>query len=137
MTGKFPFEGKSAYSIIMKHVHEPLVPVHEVVNEAPPELSVLIETMMAKKPEDRFQSVEDILPDLLTFFLGSGLYSVSKNLTPVGNSSIGPAYGTGTRVLINAARKIAASSRLRDQADKKGTGSDDNLPTGQNSGGEN
>ena len=117
VTGKYPFEGDSAYMIIMKHVHEPLVPTHDVVPEIPKQMSDLIEKMMAKKPEDRFQTVEDLLPDLLSFFLGSGLYSVNEDLRPVNGSSSGPLYGTKTRILFNVAKKIMASSRSPDQTD--------------------
>ena len=118
VTGRYPFEGESAYMVIMKHVHEPLVPAHEVAEGVPGELSNLIQKMMAKKPEDRFQSVEDILPDLLTLFLGSGLYSVNEDLTPMNTGSGEPIIGTRTRVLINAARKVMEASRSREQTTK-------------------
>ena len=119
VAGRYPFEGESAYMMIMKHVHEPLKPPHELVSEIPSELSALINKMMAKKPEDRFQSVEEMLPDLLTFFLGSGLYNVNKDLKPINSKSDTPMFGTRTRVLINTARRIIASSREHNEKGKK------------------
>ena len=119
ITGEYPFKGESPYMVIMKHVHEPLTLPHKIVSEIPPDLSILIQKMMAKKPEDRFQTVEELLPDLLTFFLGSGLYNVNKDLSPMGMDSKTPCFGAQTRVLINTAKKLIRSSRARNNTRKE------------------
>lgn len=111
VTGQHPFAGESAYLVIMKHVHEALTPPHEVVSEIPEELSTLIQKMMAKKPDERYQSVEEMLPDLLMFFLGSGFYSIDNTLEPLRPGSDTPMFGAKTRVLLNTAKKMIDYSR--------------------------
>jgi serine/threonine-protein kinase PpkA len=57
LTGKKPYEGKTAMSVILKHAREPIptLPEH-LVNYQP-----AIDKMMAKRPGHRFQSVEELL----------------------------------------------------------------------------
>jgi CheY-like chemotaxis protein len=57
LTGKKPFLGDTAMSVIVKHNQAPM-PI------LPPDLAAYqpaIDRMMAKKPEDRFQTVEELL----------------------------------------------------------------------------
>lgn len=61
VTGKPPFEGKTALEIISKHQTEPLVPPEVVVKRLPKNLSAIVVKMMAKKPEDRYQTMEDVI----------------------------------------------------------------------------
>jgi len=57
LTGKKPYEGKTAMAVIIKHAREPIptLPEH-LVNYQP-----AIDKMMAKRPGHRFQSVEELL----------------------------------------------------------------------------
>jgi hypothetical protein len=61
ITGSLPFEGGSAMNIMFKHAHEPPAPLLERVPSCPPELAAVIERMLAKKPEDRFARMEDVV----------------------------------------------------------------------------
>ncbi len=61
VTGSLPFEGGSAMNIMFKHAHEPPAPLLERVPDCPPELAAVIERMLAKKPEDRFARMEDVV----------------------------------------------------------------------------
>ncbi len=61
VTGSLPFEGGSAMNIMFKHAHEPPAPLLERVPGCPPELAAVIERMLAKKPEDRFARMEDVV----------------------------------------------------------------------------
>ena len=67
ITGVYPFSADSVYEMVMKHLEEPLVPPHELQKEIPVEISECIVQMMAKKPEDRHQTIEDLLPDFIEF----------------------------------------------------------------------
>ncbi|MGD8871302.1 MAG: protein kinase [Gemmatimonadota bacterium] len=58
LTGKLPFEGDSAVTTMYKHCHEPLPPLEDFRPDCPPELRETIERMVAKKPEDRWPSLE-------------------------------------------------------------------------------
>jgi serine/threonine protein kinase len=54
LTGKMPFEATTPYALMHKHINEAAVPVHEVRPDAPPAIDRVLQTAMAKNPEDRF-----------------------------------------------------------------------------------
>jgi len=61
ITGRIPFEGRSAYEIMTKHMKEPLT-VPEALNpDVSRELSAIVKKMMAKDKEDRFQSMTEVV----------------------------------------------------------------------------
>lgn len=67
ITGRPPFEGKTALEIISKHLTEPIVPPEVVVKRVPPALSAILLKMMAKKPEDRHQTMDEVIAALEGF----------------------------------------------------------------------
>ena len=117
VTGRFPFQAKSVNDMIMKHLNEPLIPPHKIKSEIPIDISNCIQKMMAKKPGDRFKSVEEILPDLMTFFLDSGYYPANNEGAKRGDKGFSP--GPLTKIIIDTAKKVAISSNARKQAGKE------------------
>ena len=109
ITGRYPFEAKSINDVIMKHLHEPLTPPHEINSEIPVDISLCIQKMMEKKLEDRFQSAEDLLPELMMFFLDSGYYPASSDQEEKKYGGAGPV----TSMLINTAKKVALGGKKR------------------------
>ena len=67
LTGKPPFEGKTALEVISKHQTEPIIPPEVVVKRVPKALSAILLKMMAKRPEDRFQTMDDVIAALEGF----------------------------------------------------------------------
>lgn len=67
LTGKPPFEGRTAMEIISKHQTEPITPPEVVVKRVPRTLSAILQKMMAKKPEDRYQSMDEVIAALEGF----------------------------------------------------------------------
>ncbi len=67
ITGRPPFEGKTALEIISKHQTEPIVPPEVVVKRVPKALSAILLKMMAKKPDDRHQSMDEVIAALEGF----------------------------------------------------------------------
>ena len=65
LAGRPPFVGKSGAEILRKHVREPLVPLEAVNPLVPAALAAIVERMMAKAPEDRYQTMTDVLKDLV------------------------------------------------------------------------
>ena len=55
VTGRPPFEGRTAVEILSKHQTEPITPPELVVKRVPKALSAIILKMIAKKPEDRLR----------------------------------------------------------------------------------
>lgn len=66
-TGKPPFSGDNPVAIAYKHVKEP-PPAPRSLNPAvPPALEAIILKALAKEPESRYQSAEDMRTDLIAF----------------------------------------------------------------------
>ncbi|RME02294.1 MAG: serine/threonine protein kinase [Planctomycetota bacterium] len=64
VVGKVPFDGESTPRIMVKHVLEALVPPHERKAGVPLEVSEVIMRMMAKRPDGRFQTPEQLRLEL-------------------------------------------------------------------------
>jgi hypothetical protein len=60
ITGKPPFSGKTVMELFSKHASEPIVPPDVVIKRVPKEISAIVQKMVAKKPEERFQDMEEV-----------------------------------------------------------------------------
>ena len=67
VTGRPPFDGTTAVELMTKHAYEPLVPPEHIVARVPREVSDIIQRMMAKNAEDRFQSMAEVIRTLETW----------------------------------------------------------------------
>lgn len=61
VTGRPPFEGKSVFELITKHQTEPIVPPETIVKRVPRALSEIILKMVAKRPEDRYANLSEVI----------------------------------------------------------------------------
>jgi len=61
ITGRLPFEAETAMSMMYRHKHEALIPPHEVVHALPVSISQVICKMMAKKREQRYQTMTEVI----------------------------------------------------------------------------
>jgi len=64
VTGKLPFEGSTPAAVMHKHLKEQLIPPDHIVPSLSTGVGEVIERMMAKKPEDRYTTMRDLLTDL-------------------------------------------------------------------------
>ncbi|MET8678419.1 protein kinase [Streptomyces sp. NPDC004647] len=55
-----PFTGETPLSVVYQHVQDDPVPPSEVTGAVPPELDGLVMRSLAKDPDDRFQSAEEM-----------------------------------------------------------------------------
>jgi serine/threonine-protein kinase len=60
LAGQPPFVGSSPFEVALQHVQKEPEPLVKVRPDLPPELCALVHKMMAKKPEDRFQTGREI-----------------------------------------------------------------------------
>jgi serine/threonine protein kinase len=60
LTGRQPFPGGTSQDKILCHQTREPVPLEELNPDVPPGFRALVRKMMAKKPEDRFASAEDL-----------------------------------------------------------------------------
>jgi serine/threonine-protein kinase len=64
MVGHVPFTGESPTAIMMKHLQEPPPSVLEERKDLPAAVGRVVTRAMAKRPEDRFQTVKELTDDL-------------------------------------------------------------------------
>ena len=70
VTGKPPYDGPNEAVIYARHRTEPIPLAHEVAPHVSENTSRVIEKMMQKKPEDRYQTVADLCADLTNLYHG-------------------------------------------------------------------
>jgi len=64
LTGKLPFVGDTALSVALQHVNNPPPPLIKQRSDIPLALAAVVERMIEKKPENRFQTFHSILQEL-------------------------------------------------------------------------
>ncbi|MFA5206098.1 MAG: protein kinase, partial [Lentisphaeria bacterium] len=64
LTGRFPFLADTPAEIAQKHLTTPLTPPHQLVKEIPEAVSLVIQIMMAKRPEHRYADSTELARDL-------------------------------------------------------------------------
>ncbi|MFG2284642.1 protein kinase [Streptomyces sp. NPDC048595] len=60
LTLRPPFTGETPLSVVYQHVQDMPVPASEVADAVPPELDGLVMRSLAKDPDDRFQTAEEM-----------------------------------------------------------------------------
>jgi serine/threonine-protein kinase len=64
LTGGVPFRGENFVAIALRHVNEPPPSVLDRRPDCPPRLAIAVERAMAKRPEDRFASMQELVAEL-------------------------------------------------------------------------
>jgi serine/threonine-protein kinase len=64
LVGDVPFSGDNFVAVAMRHVNEPVPSVLEHRPDCPPRLDFAIQRAMAKDPDDRFASMDDLVVEL-------------------------------------------------------------------------
>ena len=64
LTGRVPFMAEDSADVMRKHLKEKLIPPDHINTTLSAGVSEVIEIMMAKKKEDRYNDVEELLTDL-------------------------------------------------------------------------
>jgi serine/threonine protein kinase len=67
LTGQPPFKGKTAMEVMSKHQTEPIVRPEKLEKRVPAEVSDILLKMLAKKVEDRYQDLGEVITDLEKF----------------------------------------------------------------------
>ena len=81
--GKVPYKGNSSFETVHKHISEPIPDPKKENPELPDTVAEVIQKMMAKKPEERYQSLKEvskILSDLLDSISDSKIGFAPKNI---------------------------------------------------------
>ncbi|MEZ6185539.1 MAG: bifunctional serine/threonine-protein kinase/formylglycine-generating enzyme family protein [Planctomycetota bacterium] len=72
ITGKRPFTGKSVVEIMQKHVEQEPISPRDYNPEISPTLARVVLRMMAKAPDDRYQSADEVIEALDRFLREEG-----------------------------------------------------------------
>src|SRR5215217_8114165 len=73
LTGEVPFTGDSPVEIAMRHLSDTPRPPSMVRPEIPPDLDMVVLRALAKRPEDRFQTAEEMDAELERVASGAGV----------------------------------------------------------------
>jgi serine/threonine-protein kinase len=93
--GTPPFRGNSPIDVAYQHVHSEAQPLAEIRPDLPAALCAIVHKMMAKKPEDRYQSAREIVRDVNQLREALNLGAVSA--ISISSSFIGVAPTDGLR----------------------------------------
>ena len=63
-SGRVPFDGPSVMDVLLHQIHSPLTPMRKICLELPRALCWVVEKMLAKSPDDRYQDYDELLHDL-------------------------------------------------------------------------
>jgi CheY-like chemotaxis protein/predicted Ser/Thr protein kinase len=80
-TGSPPFEGNNAEEVLTKHLEQPLMPLKKKNPKVSPALGRIIERMMEKSPEKRYQDYRHIVKDLKGLESRAQTFQKLKNAT--------------------------------------------------------
>jgi serine/threonine-protein kinase len=64
LTYQLPFEGKDAGETLLKIIHDPPPPLGRFLSAYPPELDDIVQRVLAKNPDERYQTATDLAFDL-------------------------------------------------------------------------
>jgi Tol biopolymer transport system component/tRNA A-37 threonylcarbamoyl transferase component Bud32 len=107
LAGRTPFQGASPQAVLAAHVTEEAVPVTRHRDQVSAELESVVMRCLAKKPADRWQSADEMLPYLETMTTSSG------GLTPTATRPLqGITVGRSSRVWWMALGAAAAVTVL-------------------------
>jgi predicted Zn finger-like uncharacterized protein len=67
LAGQPPFQGKTAAEILAKHASAPFVPTESFTKRVPKGLTAIVSKMLAKKPDDRFTNMGEVIVALERF----------------------------------------------------------------------
>ena len=64
LTNEVPFPGENFVAVAMRHINEPPPPIRDKRPDVSPRLELAVQRAMAKRPEDRFQTMADFCREL-------------------------------------------------------------------------
>ena len=110
VSGQLPFDGDNFMGILTQHMYKAPVPVRALVNtaECPPGLEAFIQKCLLKRPENRYQTMEELGADIKRLTTSSEPRAVSDMMARSGSTSVPQDYFKSAQVAV-----IPASPRSR------------------------
>lgn len=115
VTGQPPFSGENPVAVAYKHVREDPVPPTQANRAVPPGFEAIVMTALAKDPNLRYQTADDLRSDLLRFSQGQavvGGQAATRMMTAVGAGAAAGAAAAGATTVLPAAGRTAATEMV-------------------------
>jgi len=105
-TGRVPFDAEDMVTILGQQMHMPPKPFRELglEQEIPPAFEQIVFKCLAKKPSERYQSMNELIADLDSF---------RKNMTPSQPPSSKPSPKIGANIPVSASSPDEITSSLK------------------------
>jgi serine/threonine-protein kinase len=113
VTGSVPFAGDSPVSVAYLHVREPVSKPSDHRPGLPLEIETIILTCLAKSPDERYQTSDELRADLLRFRRGQAVHGgpVTAAVTSVGDPTIAMARTSVAPIIPGGAGPARKKSR--------------------------
>lgn len=98
LSGQTPFDANTPSSQMIHHVCEQPQPLSKIAPQIEPQLVRIVERLLKKRPEERYQSVDEVLVDLQQLPGQLPLVMPGMPLTQVGKAVSPPAQWTPRRI---------------------------------------
>jgi serine/threonine protein kinase len=72
-TGKLPYDAETPLAVILKHLNEPIPSARRLNPDLPESIDKIINRLMAKDPDDRYQTATELITDLERVERGEGV----------------------------------------------------------------
>ncbi|MFD3803526.1 protein kinase [Streptomyces sp. NPDC058611] len=82
LSGNVPFAGSTALGVLHRHLYEPPLPVRQLRPEVPAELEAVLLRLLAKDPQDRPSSAQEVYEALVPLLPARGSAAPSGPLDP-------------------------------------------------------
>lgn len=107
LTGQTPFTADTAFAVMLKHINDPIPLPHQLNSGLSPAVERVLLKLLAKNPEDRFQTAADFVASLEQAVAEGGN---EEAITPSGMHEVGDA----TRVAPSAADEATVVDQAPD-----------------------
>jgi eukaryotic-like serine/threonine-protein kinase len=104
-TGRVPFKCRSQAETMNAVINTPHTPIAKLNREMPRELAAVIDRALAKEPSDRYQTMREVMSDLLQLSAQSGRLNSSLGSLDRGSTLYVPPYAQLKRALRAASVK--------------------------------
>ena len=113
VTGAVPFAGDSAVSVAYLHVREPVKAPSQRTPDLPPPLETIILTCLAKDPNERYQSADELRADLLRFRRGQAVIGgpATAAVTAIGDQTVAMARTSVAPIIAGTSGPARPKSR--------------------------
>jgi serine/threonine-protein kinase len=106
LTGTLPFNGDTPVEIAMKHLSQTPEPPSHLRPELPRDLDLVVTRALAKDPEDRYQSAEEMDADLERLARGAAVSAeTEESATQIMRAPTGPMSATAATMIVPPRRQ--------------------------------